>query len=130
MTGREAKRRLARHRLPRPSGELRRHVLASAARALASGQRPSLTDRVWFSGTWRLAWATGVVGLLIVQLLVSGAAEWRTESVLGLGRTPGERRAEAAARELGLEPSGSLRLATQRTPSVFRGTSALEPEAF
>jgi len=117
MNARDVRRLLDRHRPPRPSDRLRRRVLAAAAGdAARPTASPSLSDRLWFSRPLRVGWAAALFLLVVVQVMVADSAERQLRRIVDPPAVAVESPAAAAARELGIEPGGSMRHVPARRP--------------
>ena len=109
MNRRDPRRLFERHRPPRPSDALGRSVVQAAREAARPAEPVSLSDRFWFDRRLRLSWVATLILLVVAQIAAAGSTERRLR---GLVDPPAGERispAAAAARELGFEPTGSMR---------------------
>jgi len=93
---------LSRFAPPRAPQALRARVLQKAGAAAAAAVPPSRTDRIWFSTRWRLAWATALAAMVLLEVLFLRDTEAPMPSI------PQMREADAAAIAVGLRPAGYL----------------------
>ncbi|MHC4410219.1 MAG: hypothetical protein ACYS0F_14615 [Planctomycetota bacterium] len=116
MSSRDLRRRLELHRPPRPSDAMPRRVLAAAVDAIRRDTRPSLGDRLWFSRPLRIGWAAVLILLVVTHVVVSGSTERRLRRLVDTPGVGGPSPAETVARELDLEPGGSMLHVPARRP--------------
>jgi len=109
MKKRELRGMLERHPPPRPDDALGRRVLTAAQEANRPAESPTLGDRLWFSRPARLGWAAALILLVVAQVVVAGSVERQLRRLADPQAQAIVSTAEAAARELGLEPGGSMR---------------------
>lgn len=97
---------------PRAGEDLRERVLAASRDAVARADRPSRADRIWFSASWRLAWAGAIAALALVELISARAAG--RAALSGAPPSSEVRESALAAEALGLPPEGWIggRIAT------------------
>jgi hypothetical protein len=93
-----------------------RRVLAAAVDAIRRDTRPSLGDRLWFSRPLRIGWAAVLILLVVTHVVVSGSTERRLRRLVDTPGVGGPSPAETVARELDLEPGGSMLHVPARRP--------------
>ena len=118
-------RQLSLHEPPAPGDRLRRRVLEAAGRAVQTSAPPTFSERLWLSRPWRLGWVAALALMLAAQIMIArsteGAARRALDRAAGWTQPaggPDASMAEMVARELELEPGGSIALAarTRRPP--------------
>lgn len=110
---------------PRAGDALRERVLTAARAAVESAARPSRTDRIYYSTTWRLAWVGVFASLVLIETLA-------VREVNGRGRTDVPSNSSisestAAAEALGLPGNGWIgrEVVTSRETSRDAAAEAL-----
>jgi hypothetical protein len=68
VTARDVHARLAALQGPRAPEALRRRVIERARDVVPAA--PTRADRIWFSRSWRLAWAAALLALVVVEWTV------------------------------------------------------------
>ena len=127
MSHRDTHRLLDLHRPPRPSDALGHRVLQAARDAARPAEPVSLCDRLWFDRSLRLGWVATLILLVVAQFVIVGSTERPLRGLVDPPAGDIVSPAAAAARELGFEPTGSMRhLPASPAVGPSRVTAALD----